>query len=97
MLGKLGISKHTSLGSQLGDKSDSDETLNRLLVLKNHIMELKSQCEELRTMLSETVEQDPLCSVCGKHIEPDQEITIKDSDGTEKRRYHKECFHSLLT
>jgi hypothetical protein len=76
-------------------KEEVEATLHRLQILKSRISELRTHCEELRRMTSETKKNALLCSECGEAIEPGQEIVVKGSDETEKRQYHKECFKLL--
>lgn len=80
---------------QLNAREEVEATLRKLQMLKSRISELRSQCEELRRMRLETEESALLCSECGEAIEPGQEIVVKDSEGAEKRHYHKECFKLL--
>lgn len=87
---------------QLRMREEIQITLRKLQTLKSKIAELRDQCEELRelsshahTPRSETTDTALRCSKCGKTVEPGQEIVIKDSDGTETGRYHRECFKLL--
>jgi hypothetical protein len=75
-------------------KEEVEATLRKLQLLRNRISELRVQCEELRRLSSETRE-GILCNECGKAVDPSEEIVIKDSDGIETARYHKECFKLL--
>jgi hypothetical protein len=84
---------------QLKVREEVQITLRKLQMLKSKIAELRDQCEELRELSShahaprsETTGTTLRCSKCGRAIEPGQEIVIKDSDGTETGRYHRECF-----
>jgi ATP-dependent 26S proteasome regulatory subunit len=68
---------------------------HKLQTLKNKSSELRQKCEELRNTLSEDEGKVLICSKCGDAIESGQEVMIKDSTGTKKRYYHKECFQDL--
>jgi hypothetical protein len=81
---------------QLKTREEVEATLRKLQILKSRISELRTQCEELRRISSETKENTLLCSECGEAIEPRQEIVVKDSGGSGKERnFHKECFKLL--
>jgi hypothetical protein len=80
---------------QLDAKERIEITLVKLHALKEKISELRLQCEELRKKRSENKQSGLSCAECGKPIEPNQEIEIKDSNGTTMRSYHKECFEGL--
>jgi hypothetical protein len=75
-------------------------TLRKLQMLKSKISELREQCEELKKLSSHTHVQRSeardtsmqQCSKCGRAIELGQEIVVKDPDGMETGRYHRECF-----
>jgi uncharacterized membrane protein len=80
-------------------REEVEATLRKLQILKSRISELRDQCEELRklslhvhTPSPEIIDTTLRCTECGRAIEPGEEIVIKDSDGREARRYHKECF-----
>jgi uncharacterized membrane protein len=80
---------------QLKAREEVRTTLRKLQMLRNRISELRSQCEELRKLRSENKDNTLLCSECGEAIEPGQEIVVKDSEGTQKKNYHQECFKML--
>lgn len=80
---------------------EMEVTVQKLQALRSRILELRAQCEELKKLSSKTVSSVSsvssvgnclLCTQCGEPIEPDQEILVKNPDGTEKGHYHRECF-----
>ena len=79
-------------GSERKEKAEA--ALDRLRSLKSQISELRLQCEALKKLQSE--KQEGLkCKECGKLIEQDQEVTLKDSSGKVKSYYHKNCFKEI--
>jgi hypothetical protein len=74
-------------------KEKAEAALVRLKSLKWRISELRAQCEAFKL---ESEKQESLtCNECGKLIEPGEEVTLKDSFGNVKCRYHKECFKAI--
>jgi hypothetical protein len=80
---------------QVKAREEVQITLRKLQMLRNRISELRNQCEELRSLRSEDKKNALLCCECGEAIEPGQEIVVKDSEGTQRKNYHKECFKLL--
>ena len=74
----------------------AENTLHKLQELKSQVLELKSQFEELRKILSEDDGKKLLCSECGKAIELGQEVVVRSSSAADRTYYHKECFQALL-
>jgi hypothetical protein len=95
MFKKTEIGEQSCQYEQSSVRQEVETTLRKLRVLRNRISELRNQCEELRKLSSQAKENALLCSQCGDAIEPGQEIVVKDSEGTEKRHYHKDCFRLL--
>jgi hypothetical protein len=95
MFKKGEVNEQSCQYEQLKTRDEVEVTLRKLQILRNRISELRSQCEELRKLRSEDKGNALLCSECGKAIEPGQEIVVKDSEGTQRRNYHKECFRLL--
>jgi TolA-binding protein len=96
---------------EIGERTDEDEetdirekieiTMRRLQELKGRVAELKRRCEELRQMESQHMEQENMenvlrCDKCGRALDPEQQVAVKDSDGVERSHYHKECFQTLF-
>jgi len=96
---------------EIGERTDEDEetdirekieiTMRRLQELKGRVAELKRRCEELRQMESQYMEQEKMvntlrCDKCGRALNPEQQVAVKDSDGVERNHYHKECFQTLF-
>ena len=74
-------------------KEKVEAALVRLKSLKWRISELRSRCEVFKL---ESGEQEGfVCNKCGKLIEQGEEVTLKDSFGNLKSRYHKECFKAI--
>jgi hypothetical protein len=69
--------------------------LQRLLELKNKVVELRLQCEGFRKLGLEGHRVKQLCNGCGNSIESGQEVVTKYSDGTVGTYYHQECFEHL--
>jgi hypothetical protein len=80
---------------QLDPRERIQIALVKLQALKEKISELRLQCEEMKEKRSEDKESGMLCAECGKPIEPNQEVEIKDSNGATMRSYHKKCFDGL--
>jgi hypothetical protein len=76
-------------------RKEMEITLQKLRTLRDRISELRAQCEELKRLGSRSTSSGLLCNQCGESIEPGQEILVKNSDGTERKQYHKECFKLL--
>ena len=36
------------------------------------------------------------CDKCGHTLDPEQQVVIKDSNGTERSHYHTKCFQALF-
>jgi hypothetical protein len=75
-------------------KEKVEVALARLRSLKCHVSELRAHCEAVKKLQSE--KQGALtCKECGKLIQQGQEVTLKDSFGEVKSRYHKGCFKKI--
>jgi hypothetical protein len=74
-------------------KEKVEAALIRLKSLKWRISELRAQCEAFK--LGSEKQEGFACNECGKLIERDEEVTLKDSFGNVKSRYHKECFKAI--
>jgi hypothetical protein len=75
-------------------KEKVDAALARLRSLKCHVFELRAYCEGLKELQSEKREAF-LCKDCGKLIDEGQEVTLKDSFGNVRGRYHRDCFKAI--
>lgn len=75
-------------------KEKVEATLARLKSLKCQVSELRAQCEALKKLESEKKE-GLKCRECGKVVDQDQEVTLKDSFGKVKGYFHKECFTEI--
>jgi hypothetical protein len=81
--------------SSVGERKEKVEAvLARLQSLKSQVSELRAQCEALKKLQSEK-QKGLICNECGKLIEQDQEVTLKDSFGKVKGHYHKDCFKAI--
>ncbi|MEM3666938.1 MAG: hypothetical protein QW222_07660 [Candidatus Bathyarchaeia archaeon] len=81
---------------QLTAKEKIEELVAKLQILKDKVSELRLQCEDIKKLYSSESDGNALlCDECGKTIEQGQEVTVRDSSGKEKKRYHKECFKAL--
>lgn len=101
MLKKPEIGEHTDQDEETDIREKIEITLRRLQELKGRVAELKRRCEELRQMESEHTEQEGVentlrCDKCGRALDPEQQVAVKDSDGVERSHYHKECFQTLF-
>ncbi len=76
-------------------KDKVEAALVRLKVLRGKIAEIRTQCESLREMHAINQKETIVCSECGKGIEQNQEITIKDNSGNPRSYYHKDCFKAI--
>jgi hypothetical protein len=80
--------------SMVERKEKVEAALIRLKSLKWRISELRAQCEAFKT--GSEKQAGFVCSGCGKLIKQGEEVTLKDSLGNMKSRYHKECFEAIL-
>jgi hypothetical protein len=74
-------------------KEKVEAALIRLKSLKWRISELRAQCEAFK--LGSEKQEGFACVECGKLIEQGKEVTLKDSFGSVKSHYHKECFKAI--
>lgn len=95
MFKKAEVNEQSCQYEQFKAREELEVTLRKLQTLRSRISELRNQCEELKKLSSEDKGNALLCSECGEAIEPGQEIVVKDSEGTQRRNYHKECFKLL--
>ncbi|MGA3193002.1 MAG: hypothetical protein ABSD73_10910 [Candidatus Bathyarchaeia archaeon] len=101
MLEKTEIGEHTDEDEEADIREKIEITMRRLQELKGRVAELKRKCEELRQMGSERTEDEDAestlrCDKCGRALDPEQQVAVKDSDGVERSHYHKECFQTLF-
>jgi prefoldin subunit 5 len=71
--------------------------LARLQSLKCKVSELRAQCEAIRKLRSEKQTKALVCNKCGTLIREGNEVTIKDTFGAVKSRYHQDCFKRILS
>ena len=88
------IGQDQSYGSIGAGKERVELALARLKSYRCKVSELRAQCETLKKMRSEQKE-DLLCRQCGKPIDKDQKVTLRDSDGKVKGVCHKDCFEEI--
>ena len=88
------ISQDQSSGSLGAGKERVELALARLKSYRRKISELRAQCETLKKTRSEQKE-DLLCRQCGKPIDKDQKVTLRDSNGKVKGGCHKDCFEEI--
>ena len=88
------ISQDQSSGILGAGKERVELVLARLKSYRCKVSELRAQCETLKKMRSEQKE-DLLCRQCGKPIDKDQKVTLRDSDGNVKGVCHKDCFEEI--
>lgn len=96
MLKNLEIGEHDVKDRQSELKEKVETTLHRLQKLKERVAELKRKCEELRTLESTRIENVLQCTECGRSLDPEQQVIIKDSNGRARNHYHRECFRTLF-
>jgi len=77
------------------NKDRAEAALIRLISLRNRVSEIRVQVESLRELQAENHEKTAVCSECGKEIEQQQEVTIKDSTGNPTSFYHRDCFKAI--
>jgi cell shape-determining protein MreC len=99
MLEKMEIGEHVHEESyELKEKIEN--TLCKLQELKGRVAELKRKVEELRRMESERIENAAekisFCDKCGHVLDSEEQVVVRDSNGEERRHYHKECFQTLF-
>lgn len=76
-------------------KDRVEAALVKLKALRSEVAEIRAQCESLREMQAKNQKETIVCSECGKGIEQNQEITIKDDSGNPRSYYHKDCFKAI--
>lgn len=76
-------------------KDKVEAALVRLKALRSKVAEIRAQCESLREMQAKNQKETIVCTECGKGIEQNQEITIKDNSGNPRSYYHKDCFKAI--
>jgi TolA-binding protein len=109
MLKKMEVAEHSYEDEENDLREKIEITLRRLQELKEKVAELRRKCEELRqTEPQHTEQQEPQhteqqdientlrCEKCGRAVDPEQQIAVKDADGVGQKHYHKECFQTLL-
>lgn len=99
MLEKMEIGEHVR-EEPYEIKETIENTLCKLQELKGRVAELKRKVEELRKTESERIENAAermsLCDKCGHALDPEEQVVVRDSNGEERRHYHKECFQTLF-
>jgi hypothetical protein len=101
MLRKPETGEHSDQDEQSDVREKIEVTLLRLQELKERVAELKRRCEEFRRIESIRTEREDVqstlrCDRCGRALDPDQQVSVKDSNGVERRHYHKRCFQTLF-
>jgi len=76
-------------------KDKVEAALVRLKALRSKVAEIRAQCESLKEMQAKNQKETKVCNECGKGIEQNQEITIKDNSGNLRSYYHKDCFKAI--
>ncbi len=72
-----------------------EAVLVRLRAMRSKVNELRMQCESLKSVRVHYQSAMIVCSDCGKQIELDQEIIVKDDSGNPMSYYHKGCFEQI--
>jgi len=101
MLKKTEIGEHADQDEETDIREKIEITMRRLQELKGRVAELKRRCEEFRQTEPQHTEQKAVentlrCDKCGRALDPEQQVAVKDSDGVERNHYHKECFQTLF-
>jgi hypothetical protein len=101
MLKKAETSQHLYEDDESDLREKVEITLRRLQELKERVAELKRRCEEIRQIQSEHTGQEDVentlqCDKCGRTLDPNEQVAVRDSDGAERSHYHKECFQTLF-
>ena len=100
MLEKMEIGERIRVDEQRELREKIEGTLSKLHELKARVAELKRKCEELRLIELERFERVAenmlQCDKCGRALDPEERVVIKDANGEERRHYHKECFQTLF-
>ena len=76
-------------------KETIDAAMVRLRLLKRQISELRFQCEDLKRQQFAKQSFASVCSECGRQVNKDQEVTLKDSFGKIMGYCHKDCFKAI--
>ena len=99
MLEKIDVSEHVQ-NEQYEVKEKIESALCKLQELRQRIADLKHRCEELRRMESERLEPVAVntsrCDKCGRAVNTEEQVVVRDSNGEERRHYHKGCFQTLF-
>jgi hypothetical protein len=85
--------RHNIISVEQSDRVEA--ALARLKTLRSQVAEIRAQCESLREMQAKTQGETLVCAECGRGIEQNQEITIKDNSGNIMSHYHKDCFKAI--
>ena len=98
---EIGERSHEDEDEESDIRQKVELTLRRLQELKERVAELKRRCEELRLMESQCAKQEDMentlqCDKCGRPVDAAQQVAVKDSEGVERKHYHKECFQTLF-
>jgi cell shape-determining protein MreC len=100
MLEKMEIGEHIRQEEQYELKEKVEGALCKLRELKERVAELKRKCEDLRRMETERIEvaaqNVSRCDKCGHSLDPDEQVVIRDTNGEERRHYHRKCFQTLF-
>jgi hypothetical protein len=81
--------------SETESKETIESAMVRLRLLKQQVSELRFQCEGLRRQQFAEQSFESVCAECGKQVNKDQEITLKDSFGKIMGYCHKNCFKTI--
>lgn len=99
MLERMEIGEHPEQNDQTDLKERVDATLYRLRELRERVAELKRKCEEFREMEAkrfENLEDTLKCDKCGRKLDPDRTVVVKDGNGKERKHYHTACFREFF-
>ena len=83
--------------TSIRNRDKIEASLIQLQALKSKVAKLRNQCELLRNMQVKCQNEIVICSNCGKNIESDQKITVKDNSGKPRSHFHSECFKTIWT
>lgn len=100
MLEKMEIGEQSRGEEQAEIREKIEGALCKLQELKQRIAELKRKCEELRRLESTRIEsvakKASRCDECGHAVDSNEQVIVRDSNGEERRHYHRLCFQALF-
>jgi hypothetical protein len=76
-------------------KETIEAAMVKLMLLKRQISELRFQCEDLKRQQLAKQSFASVCVECGRQVNKDQEVTLKDSFGKIVGVCHKDCFKAI--